>query len=89
MTDLVTGLVLLIAAGVVWALSRRRSRPVVPPPPVLPVEPVEVIEASERAASVVVDLSVPVEVTRDDVEELVDGDGDDPDPDVLRTLSGE
>tara|TARA_R110002020_G_scaffold149174_1_gene325336 strand:+ start:340 stop:609 length:270 start_codon:yes stop_codon:yes gene_type:complete len=88
-TDLVTGLVLLIAAGVVWALSRRRSRAVAPPPPVLPVEPVEVIEASERAASVVVDLSVPVEVTRDDVEELVDGDGDDPDPDVLRTLSGE
>jgi hypothetical protein len=88
-TDLVTGLVLLIAAGVVWALSRRRSRPVAPPPPVLPVEPVEVIEASERAASVVVDLSVPVEVTRDDVEELLDGERDDPDPDVLRTLSGQ
>ena len=91
MRDLLLVLALVGCGVLVWLLSswRRRIGGVVPPPLPRPSTPEQVVDAVDHAKTVTKELSEPVEVTRDDVEGLIDGNGDEPDLGVLSVLRGD
>mgnify|MGYP003142095708 CR=1 FL=1 len=91
MRDLLLVLALVGFGVLVWLLSswRRRIGGVVPPPLPRPSTPKQVFDAVDHAETVAKELSEPVEVKRDDVEGLIDGNGDEPDLDVLCVLRGD
>ncbi len=91
MKDLLSVLALIGCGVLVWLVSARSRRggAVLPAPMPRPSSPEQVADAVDRAEAAAEELAEPVEVTRDDVEGLTDGDGDEPDPDVLSSLRGE